>query len=221
MSEEHMRNLAAQLRQPGGTDGLAVADMMHASNIGMTRHAIETLDLQSGDIILELGHGNGAHLTEVFQKVDKLLYQGLDISPLMHEEAMRLNSNWVAENKAAFYLYEGRQMPFEDESVDKIFTVNTIYFWEDPKLTLSELYRILRVGGKLAITFGQKSFMENLPFTRFGFTLYDRESIEQLVDGSGFSIVSVENRQETISGKAGEPVERVFSTALLERASQP
>jgi hypothetical protein len=42
-SQEEMMQLAAQLRLPHGNDGVAVAQMMHDTNIGMTQHAIANM----------------------------------------------------------------------------------------------------------------------------------------------------------------------------------
>mgnify|MGYP007088078183 CR=1 FL=1 len=46
--------LAAQLRQPSGENGIAVAQLMHETNIGMTQHAINQLNLQKNQRVLEL-----------------------------------------------------------------------------------------------------------------------------------------------------------------------
>jgi SAM-dependent methyltransferase len=60
-------------------------------------------------------------------------------------------------------LYEGKKLPFEDETFDKIFTVNTVYFWENPVEFLNEIYRVLKDDGTFVLTFGQRDFMEKLP----------------------------------------------------------
>lgn len=210
-----MKALAAQLRRPQGAQGREVGDMMHDSNIGMTRHSIACLELAPGDSILEPGHGNGGHVAEIFRLQRRITYYGLDISTLMHDEAVRTNQSLVDSRQARFYLYEGLALPFADVYFDKIFTVNTIYFWDDPVAMLLELYRVLRRGGRLSITFGQRTFMERLPFTRYGFRLYDNRGIQQLAEQTPFGLIGFDTQTEMVRNKAGEEMEREFTTAIL------
>lgn len=215
MNEQALKALAAQLRQPHGDKGIEVGEMMHASNIGMTRHAIECLDLKDGEAVLELGHGNAAHLSELFQLRNQLHYSGLDISELMHEEATKLNRVWIEKGIASFHLYDGIQIPFQNNSFDKIFTVNTIYFWEEPLAMLGELHRVIRPGGRLTISYGQRNSMIQMPFTQYGFRLYDNAAIESLVEPSSFSLLGIENQTEILKSKTGEKMTREFATAIL------
>lgn len=217
MNEEELKALAAQLRQPHGEHGLGVADMMNQSNSGMTKHSIQRLDLVANDCVLELGHGNGAHVSFLMEQHQSLVYHGLEISELMHEEAKKRNTKFSDHHQAFFHRYDGETLPFSDQSFDKIFTVNTIYFWNNPQDLLMELYRVLRPEGRLNITFAEKSFMEQLPFTTFGFTLYDMAAMRALIAKTSFTIVGSEMQTETVTSKTGESVERDFTTISLTR----
>ncbi len=214
---KELEELARQLRQPEGPKGVEIADMMHATNIGMTRHAIEMLNIAPDDHVLELGHGNAAHLGDLLSLQPGLKYTGLDIAPLMKEEAERHNPAFVGNQQASFRLYDGRNLPFPDRSFDKIFTVNTIYFWEDPQYLLSELYRILKPGGRLAITFALESFMQTLPFTSFGFDLYGEQKFDRLIETGDFKVTGKFSQTEKVLTKSGEEAEREFVTAVVER----
>ncbi len=216
-SSDELKELARQLRQPHGTKGLEIADMMHANNIGMTLHSIDCLRIQDGENILEIGHGNGGHLEYLLKQKKNLTYFGLEMSELMNKETQRINALFLDSGQAIFRLYDGQNIPFPDNSFDKIFTVNTIYFWANPGLFLSELYRVLKPGGTLNITFAQKSFMEQLPFTRFGFDLYDDAKMQRLIDTSAFRMIASEARTETVISKTGDPVQRDFVTVSLEK----
>ena len=80
----------------------------------------------------------------------------------------------------AVFVYDGQNIPFGEQSFDKIFTVNTLYFWKEPNTFLEEIYRVLRNNGTFVLTFGHKDFMSNLPFTQYGFQLYHTEDVEKL-----------------------------------------
>jgi SAM-dependent methyltransferase len=214
-SKVELEELAAQLRQPHGAEGIAVANMMNESNIGMTRHSIDRLNILERDHILELGHGNCSHLPYLLKQQHNLTYSGLEVSELMSSEAQRMNKAFMSTNQVLFHLYDGINIPFQTNSFDKIFTVNTIYFWINPELLLTELYRVMKQNGILNITFAQKSFMQNLPFTQFGFELYDNEKITRLIDKTPFEVVDSDTQTEAVKTKTGELIERDFTTISL------
>jgi SAM-dependent methyltransferase len=183
----------------------------------MTRHAIEHLYISVGGKVLELGHGNCGHLVELHGRYPDVLYYGLEISDLMNREAQRINQRSVREGQAVFQLYDGMNIPFPDNYFERVFTVNTIYFWADPVGLLKELYRVLKPEGTLILTFALQDSMKQLPFTQFGFQLYDRTRIEGLVAGTFFEIIDEESQVETIKSKAGDIVDRTFTTITLGR----
>ncbi len=181
----------------------------------MTLHSIDRLNILENNNILELGHGSCGHLPYLLQQNSNLSYSGLETSELMHQEAQKLNQAYIEQKQASFYLYDGHEVPFPDSSFDRIFTVNTIYFWTNPVLILSELYRIVKPGGTLNITFAQKSFMEQLPFTRFGFDLYDNEKMSNLIENTSFKIAGSDSRTETVTSKTGDLATREFTTITM------
>ncbi|MBT1688018.1 class I SAM-dependent methyltransferase [Dawidia soli] len=217
MTDEELMSIAAQLKGPHGAKGIDMAAMMHETNIGMTLSAIESLAIADHDTILELGHGNAGHLSHILDKHPSVQYHGLETSTLMHDEAKSSNQAYTVRGRATFYLYDGMDVPFEENTFDKIFTVNTLYFWVKPVELLSSLYRILKPGGKLSITFAQRSFMETLPFTRFGFELYDTEKAKTLVAQTAFVIVGVRSKTEKVKNKMGELVDREYTTLTVTK----
>lgn len=212
-----LKELAKQLGNPEGEIGIEVANMMNATNIGMTKHSIKSLNLDKNDVVLEIGHGNCGHLSFLMKQAENLKYFGLEISELMQQEAIKSNKNYIMNNSAEFELYNGTKIPFDDESFDKIFTVNTLYFWQNPDLLLKEIYRVLKQNGILALTFADKSFMEKLPFTNFGFNLYSLKDAEELLQKNHFKILNSISQTEQVFSKTNEMVNRTFFTVLTEK----
>jgi len=217
-TDKELRELASQLKCPNGIKGVEVADLMNETNITMTLHSINQLNLQDNDCILELGHGNCAHLPYVLKQKKNLTYHGLDISELMNKEAKRINQQFVDRQQASFYIYDGLNIPFSGSYFDRIFTVNSIYFWTDPKFLILELYRVIKPQGMLNITFCQQDYMKQQPQTRFGFTLYNNAKIEQLINKTQFKIVFFDTKTEIVKSKIGDGfVDREFTTFTLEK----
>ena len=212
-----LKELAKQLGNPTGKIGIEVANMMNANNIGMTKHTFTSLNLDKNDVVLELGHGNCGHLPFLMKQAKNLKYFGLEISELMQQEAIKSNQNYIKNNSADFRLYNGTEIFFDGETFDKIFTVNTLYFWQNPNLLLNEIYRVLKPNGIFALTFADKSFMEKLPFTPFGFNLYSLKDVEELLQKNQFKILKSISQTEQVFSKTNEMVNRTFFTILVRK----
>lgn len=210
LSEEDLKNIAKQLGCPEGEHGIKTGEMMHANNIGMTTAAIDSLGLQNNETVLEIGHGNGGHIAQLLSKAENLNYFGADISATIIAEAEKINQDFITKGKVHFQLTDGITLPFDDGLFDKIFTVNTIYFWTNPSKYLNEIKRTLKPKGTLIICFADKTFMQNLPFTPYGFILYNVETVKELLEKAGFAIKNKLKKIEHIQSKTGEQVERAY-----------
>lgn len=207
-TENDLKEIASQLGNPNGQGGIKTGEMMNLSNNGMIATTIALLDIEEGQRILEIGPGNGKHVGAIFNSCEQLTYTGLDISETMVNEATQLNSSRVMEGKVTFVLSNGKVIPFMANSFDRIFTVNTIYFWNDPAGYAAEIHRVMKPGGLFNLALADKSFMEKLPFTRYGFRLYGKPDAVTLLKNAGFEIEDVIEQLDITVGNMGQPVER-------------
>lgn len=216
MEKEDLKILAQNLANPQGEKGIEIGEMMNATNIGMTLESIKTLLIEDDETILEIGHGNAAHVKSILNKAQNVKYTGIDISETMHNEAKMLNEEF--KSQADFVLYEGEKLPFEDRTFDKIFTVNTVYFWAQPVEYLNEIYRVLKDNGTFVLTFGQRDFMEKLPFTQFDFTLYNTDEMEETVSKSHFKRMKISEKEEEVKSKTGnETITRNYTVLTIKK----
>ncbi|SEW31048.1 Methyltransferase domain-containing protein [Chryseobacterium wanjuense] len=216
MDNENLKILAQNLANPQGEKGIEIGEMMNATNIGMTLESIKTLLIEDNEAVLEIGHGNADHVKSIVNKAQNIHYTGIDISETMHYEAKRLNEEF--KNQAEFVLYEGKKFPFEDKTFDKIFTVNTVYFWEEPVDFLNEIHRVLKDNGTFVLTFGQRNFMEKLPFTQFDFILYNTDEMEQTVSKSHFKRMKISEKEEEVKSKTGnETITRNYTVLTIKK----
>ncbi|WP_333663402.1 class I SAM-dependent methyltransferase [Chishuiella changwenlii] len=211
-----LEDLAKQLSCPDGENGIAVGEIMNESNIGMTKAAIDSLQLKDREQILELGHGNCKHLPYVLKQANDLEYIGLELSQTMKNSAILNNSDHLNSN-VRFELIRDERIQFYEKRFDKIFTVNTIYFWKEPEFFLNEIYRVLRFNGKFCLAFAKKEFMETLPFTQFGFNLYTEVEVIKLLKSAKFAIENIETISENVLSKTGEKVEREFIVIVAKK----
>lgn len=216
MEKDELKILAQHLANPQGEKGIEIGEMMNATNIGMTLESIRTLLIEDNEHILEIGHGNAGHLKSILSVASNIRYTGIDISETMHQEAKKANKAF--ENQADFVLYEGKKLSFPDKTFDKICTVNTVYFWQEPIEFLNEIYRVLKDNGTFVLTFGQRDFMETLPFTKYNFTLYSNDEMEELVSKSYFKRMKISEKEEEITSKTGkEKIKRVYTVLTIKK----
>ena len=213
MEQPDFKAIAEQLRRPEGAEGLETARRMWENNAGMIRSCIDHLPLKAKDRIMEMGPGGGSHLPYLLQKAEQLQYEGIDISATMTEMATAFNAEAVHAGTAHFQTVPPEQgyvrFPFEAAVFDHIFTVNTLYFWDDAAAQTAEVYRLLKPGGCLALCFAPEDFMKQLPFTQFGFHLYTSEKARALLESTGFTITGVDIEKETVYSN-GQAMERDF-----------
>ncbi|MBB5636953.1 ubiquinone/menaquinone biosynthesis C-methylase UbiE [Pedobacter cryoconitis] len=202
------KEIAGQLGCPSGDKGLRTAESMAINNGNMITLTISELNLKPNDVVLEIGPGNGSHVIQLLKDIKYLLYYGVDISSLMISEAVKLNESFVTSGRADFSLSDGEKLNFAADFFTRIFTVNTLYFWRNPKAYAAEILRVLKPGGLFSLTFGSREFMEKLPFTQYDFQLYSQQEAEELLLSSGFKIRSVNLQTEKVRSNAGMDVER-------------
>ncbi|TCI85853.1 class I SAM-dependent methyltransferase [Tenacibaculum sp. M341] len=203
-----------QLSNPKGIEGIQMGEKMHERNFSMTKASFDTLNLVNDDHVLEIGHGNCSHLEYVFSLAENITYHGIEISETMYLEAKKQQKN---TNSSYFKLYDGIIIPYASNSFDKIATINTIYFWRKPKLFLNEISRVLRLNGTCSICFADKSFMEKLPFVKEKFTLYNKDSFEQLILNTDLHIASIHEKKEEAISKTGDKLERKYNIVILKK----
>ncbi|RZJ43236.1 MAG: class I SAM-dependent methyltransferase [Chryseobacterium sp.] len=216
MEKKDLKIFAENLANPQGEKGIEIGEMMNATNIGMTLESIHALLIEDNEHVLEIGHGNASHVKSLLKMAKDLKYTGIDISITMHNEAKKLNEDF--KDQADFVLYEGEKFPFEGEVFDKIFTVNTVYFWNKPVEYFNEIYRVLKDNGTFILTFGQKAFMQSLPFTAYNFKLYTNDEMEELISKSHFKRMKISEKEEEIKSKTeNELIKRIYTVLTIKK----
>jgi ubiquinone/menaquinone biosynthesis C-methylase UbiE len=72
--------------------------------------------------------------------------------------------------------------------IDKIYTINTVYFWQDVHKGLAEIKRVLKPNGKFLNVVYVKEWLDKLPITQYGFSKFTVEQIEKITAESGLNI---------------------------------
>ncbi|WP_143039692.1 MULTISPECIES: class I SAM-dependent methyltransferase [Bradyrhizobium] len=97
--------------------------------------------------------------------------------------------NEVAVSSGRMVLVQGpfSPLPWIDETFDKVLLVNVAYFFDSDGRDMSEVYRVLRSGGRSVIYLTSRETMAKWPFTGpETHKLYDRCELLDLLVGAGF-----------------------------------
>lgn len=178
---------AAQLRKPSGDGALQIMDYMNRGNTLLYREVLNQLQIQPGHHLLELGQGNGYLVPQILNTEQNVLYSAIDFSEASVNIAMAENQPAVLSGKARFALGNISDLPFDKQVFDTVFGINVLYFWEQPETELKEIFRVLKPNGTFILGYRPKNKMQQLPFTQFGFQLYEPIEVENLLLQSGFT----------------------------------
>ena len=102
MGLNDLKTVAEQLRKPHGALGKQAGEMMNKGNALMNLVAIEQLEINTNDNILEIGMGNGFFVRHILANDNNVQYDGCDFSDLMVEEAIIRNEDYVGKGQARF-----------------------------------------------------------------------------------------------------------------------
>ena len=182
--------ISRQFSNPTGFGGKISTFFMNCLNRKQYDAVVGNIDIQQTDTILDIGFGNGYLIHKLSSKNPQKIY-GIEISADMLNTTTIKNQKKVEQGKIQLLLADIQNLPFEDISIDKVYTVNTVYFWQDIGKGFSEVERVLKPNGIFLNVLYLKKWLDKLPITRYGFSKYTVEQIEKATVESGLKIESI------------------------------
>ncbi|EWM53663.1 HAD-IIB family hydrolase [Ruminococcus flavefaciens] len=138
-------------RKPHGEAGKEMLNGMSEKHSPVTAWAFSFFDFKEDDRILDIGCGAGEAIRKMSSEVANGKIYGVDYSDLSVKLSTEHNSKDVECGKVSIISASVEMLPFENNSLDKIITIESFYFWPDPQENLKEVYRVLDKGGKFLI----------------------------------------------------------------------
>jgi len=170
------RYWARQFANPHGFGRGIATFLMNRMNKQMC--AVMQREIKNNTTILDIGFGNGYVLQKLIKQSNSTFY-GIDISPDMVRTATRRNP------KATLALSSVDHIPF-DIKFGQIYTMNTVYFWNDLDTALKEIHDKLQLGGEFINIFRNKEWLDKTSFTKYEFKKYTENELVDATKRAGF-----------------------------------
>src|SRR6476469_3811293 len=117
---------------------------------------VDRLDLRAGQRLLDMGCGGGRHAFTAMRRGATVVALDYDASELKEVRATRgamIEAGEIPEDAPGGEVNgDALRLPFPDASFDRIIASEVLeHLWDDTR-AISELVRVLRPGGRLAVT---------------------------------------------------------------------
>ncbi|WP_254536714.1 class I SAM-dependent methyltransferase [Halomarina litorea] len=193
------------------------------------KHTLARLPIADGDRVLDLGTGSGYAGRALRETTAVSRVYGLDGSPEMTRNAR----SYTDDPEVGYVVGDFDSLPFADDSLDHVWSMEAFYYAADPDHTLEEVVRVLRPGGTFfcAVNYYEENvhshdWQENIEvemtrwsreeyreaFRRAGFHVAEQDTIPDeetaIPDESAFPYEGWESRQDMVERY------RVYGTLL-------
>lgn len=174
--------VSRQLSNPTGRVGRIVRGAMNRGNASMNEEAIDLLGIEPGHRILDIGFGGGVTFPLLLDRGAHVA--GIDRSADVVAAAEEDHRQGIDAGRIGVRRGEVEDIPFEDEAFAGVLTVNTVYFWPDLGVGLSEIRRVLEPGGRVVIGIRDGSVMKRV--SRDIFTIRTPAELLVAIEAAGF-----------------------------------
>lgn len=186
LRERLLSTVAGQLGRPHGILSPFVARALNKGNGQAIAAAVEAAAPPRGGVVADIGFGGAAGLRLLLDRIgDDGVVHGIEIADDM---LRRARSKFGRDARLRLSSGSLTALPLDDDSVDALITVNTVYFITELDAACAELTRVLRPGGRAVIGIGDPDVMAKLPFTSHGFTIRPVAEIAAALENSGLQV---------------------------------
>jgi SAM-dependent methyltransferase len=153
---------------------------------------IDWLDVPQGGVVLDVGAGPGSITATLGHAAGPDgLALGVDVSEPMLARAVRA----AAAPQVGFLRADAQRLPFRDQSFDVAVSIAVFQLIPDPAAALSEIARVLKPGGRLAVMIPTLRPPVNVwrALPTGGAHVFGEDEVGDLVESHGFTSVRVKS----------------------------
>jgi len=179
------RFINRQAADPRGVFGRLLGLLWRFQHRAINRATLDLLEIAPNHHVLEVGCGPGDALAEAARSATHA--EGVDVSETMISIARTRNRAAIASGRVSLRRIGKSDLGLEPATIDRAFSVHSIYFWQTPERVLSELASALRAGGQLVLAFCPDSPTVTERFRDSVYRFYSVAQVETLLGQAGFT----------------------------------
>lgn len=181
--------VARQLSHPSGWFGRTVMTrVLNRGNRQLIEATLAQLELDAETRLLDVGFGGGLAL-ELARRRGVRRLAGVDPSEVAVAR-LRERPGRLAGAELRVEVGRAEALPFGEGSFDAVVSTNTLYFWPALAPAFTELTRVLRPGGRLALGFSGAPKLRSFDtVTRHGFHFHESAEVAAQATASGLTVL--------------------------------
>ena len=189
MLNKFIKYVGNNFGNPNGIGGKITTKIMNIMNQKQYKTVLKNINLEPNNIILDIGFGNGYLIQKLFKQNIPVSIYGIDISKDMFDNVISKNKQYVNNGNLKLFVEDIGKTSFENNMFDKLYTINTVYFWNDLEKCFSEIKRILKINGIFMNVIYTKEHLDKIMFSKYGFRKYSVGEMEKITIENGMEII--------------------------------
>ena len=188
----------SQCQKPTGWLGRFSLWRMNASHSKLTDWGLRHVAVEKRHTILDVGCGGGRTISKLAAMSTEGKVYGIDHSEASIAASKRTNARWMAAGRVEIRYGSVSQLPFPGDIFDLVTAVETHFWWPTLSGDMREIFRVLKLGGKLIIIAevykGANTLVARLAekyASRTGMTLLSVDEHRELFEKAGYSDVKI------------------------------
>jgi ubiquinone/menaquinone biosynthesis C-methylase UbiE len=141
----------SQCQKPRGWLGRLTLWNMNSRHSKVTDWGLSHVTIEANFYLLDVGCGGGRTLDKLATVATQGKVFGIDYSPESVAVAKKTNQHWIPMGRVEIKEGSVSELPFADNTFDLVTAVETHFWWPDLPRGMSEIFRVLKPGGKLLI----------------------------------------------------------------------
>ncbi len=180
----------SQWAKPTSLQGYLAGYKMTRHHAKLIQWSLNLMDIQTTDRILDVGCGSGDAIKRMAGIATGGFVAGVDHSRAMVHMATMCNLRHRIARKVDIKLGSVENLPWPEQSFDKVCAIESFPFWAAPRTGLAEISRVLRPGGRVFIVVAWNKDVLNPDAQEkaeeLGMTLYSSDTVQRFLLEAGF-----------------------------------